>query len=74
MKEFFLVKICTFDYGIAETGKEVKLQLPFAPEKGDFVSVPGYDKPCGIVARCFVPGEDVPVLYVIPRGEIIPKG
>lgn len=70
----FLLKICTFDYGIKETGKEVKLQLPFAPEKGDFVSVPGYDAPCGIVARCFVPGEDVPVLYVIPRGEIIPKG
>ena len=70
----FLLKICTFDYGIKETGKEVKLQLPFAPEKGDFVSVPGYDAPCGIVARCFVPGEDMPVLYVIPRGEIIPKG
>ena len=72
MKEF-LLKVCTFNYGIKETGKEVKLQLPFAPEKGDFVSVPGYDAPCGIVARCFVPGEDVPVLYVIPRGEIISK-
>lgn len=73
MREF-LLKICEFKYGVMETGKEVKLQLPFAPEKGDFVSVPGYDAPCGIVARCFVPGEDVPVLYVIPRGEIIPKG
>ena len=73
MKEF-LVRVCTYNYGIKATGKEVKLQLPFAPEKGDFVSVPGYDAPCGIVARCFVPGEDVPVLYVIPRGEIIPKG
>lgn len=70
----FLVKISACSFGIKETGKEVKLQLPFAPEKGDFVSVPGYDAPCGIVARCFVPGEEVPVLYVIPRGEIIPKG
>ena len=72
--KIFLVKICACAFGIKETGKEVKLQLPFAPEKGDFVNVPGYDAPCGIVARCFVPGEDVPVLYVIPRGEIIPKG
>lgn len=70
-----LVKFCRahFDTHV-ETGKEVTLQLPFAPEKGDYIKVPGIETPCRVVARCFVPGEDVPVLYVIQRGEIIPKG
>ena len=68
-----LVKFCRphFDTHV-ETGKEVTLQLPFAPEKGDYIKVPGIETPCRVVARCFIPDEAAPVLYVIIREELSP--
>ena len=68
-----LVKFCRphFDTHV-ETGKEVTLQLPFAPEKGDYIKVPGIETPCRVVARCFIPDEVAPTICVIERAEIIP--
>ena len=73
MKEI-LVRICGCYLGTYyETGKEATLQLTSVPEKGDYVLFPGIANPCRVVAPCFIPGADVPVIFAIVREEITPK-